>query len=237
VVYDSGRYFIFLEEFIYAKQKAHIAVLEINQNGKASRQKRIIETPYHLSYPFVFKWQGTYYLIPESSDNNTIEVYRCLDFPYRWEFHKVLMGNITAVDSTLFEYNGMWWLFTNVRENSGASKHDELFLYYADTPLSETWTAHPCNPIISDVRKARPAGRIFIYNDTIYRPSQDCSIEYGHGLVLNKILEMTETRYREQTVQHMTADWDKKITGIHTLSHAQNLTVIDAKRNRLKYLV
>jgi hypothetical protein len=40
----------------------------------------------------------------------------------------------------------------------------------------------------SDVRKARPAGRLFHHDNDIYRPSQGCSVGYGHGLVLNKIL-------------------------------------------------
>ncbi len=237
VLHESGRYYVFIEEFMLGTEKGHISVFDIDGEGKAGKPQKIIDTPYHLSYPFLFKWKDTYYLIPESSGNNTIEMYRCIDFPYRWEFHKILMNNVTAVDTTLFEHNGKWWLFTNILEHIGASQHDELFLFYADTPLSNSWTAHPENPVVSDVRKARPAGRLFLFNNAIYRPSQDCSIEYGHGINLNKILEMTETRYREQTVQHMTADWDKKVTGVHTLSNDQKLTIIDAKKLKLKISV
>ena len=234
VISESGRYYIFIEEYMYDTEKGHLAVFEIDEKGNISKPRTIIERSYHLSYPFVFKWNDVYYMVPESSDNKTIELYRSVDFPYQWEFHKVLMDDVVAVDSTLYEYNGKWWLFANVREYEGASKHDELYLFYAESPLSDSWKAHPGNPIVSDVRKARPAGRLFSLNNAIYRPSQDCSVDYGRGLVLNKVLEMTETRYYEKTVQSMEADWDNSLTGIHTLSHELKLTVIDAKRSKFK---
>ncbi len=233
VIYESGIYYIFVEEFMYDTQKGHITVFSIDKKGKLGKPQRIIETSYHVSYPFVFEWEGAYFLVLESSENRTIELYRCVDFPTRWVFEKNLMEDVTAVDPTLFEHNGKWWLFVNIRENDGAPKHDELFLYYADTPLSDSWLAYSGNPVVSDVRKARPAGRLFHYNNDIYRPSQDCSIEYGHGLVINKVLELTESCYQENTVQSMTADWRGKLTGIHTLSHAHKLTFIDVKRNKM----
>ena len=144
------------------------------------------------------------------------------------------MNNINAVDPTLFFYNNKYWLFVNVRENEGASEWDELFLYYADDFMSDSWTSHPQNPIVSDVKKARPAGRIFKKNDQYYRPSQNCSGHYGRGMTINRITVLNENEYKEEVVQFIFPRWDKKLISTHTLSFEKNLTVIDGMYLRKK---
>lgn len=41
-------------------------------------------------------------MIPESSANKTIELWKCTEFPLKWEKHSNLIENIEAVDSTPF---------------------------------------------------------------------------------------------------------------------------------------
>jgi len=55
-------------------------------------------------------------------------------------------------------------MFFNMRENDGASHLDELFIFYADDIHSNNWNAHSMNPVVSNVNKARPAGKIFEHN-------------------------------------------------------------------------
>ncbi|HVH68731.1 MAG TPA: hypothetical protein VM716_12760 [Gemmatimonadales bacterium] len=234
VVYKDGRYHIFLEEFLYKSGKAHISLIEMDETGKYFPPKRVLERPYHLSYPFVFEWNGTYYMIPESSANRSIEVYKCVEFPDKWEFCATLMENVSAVDATLFCDGRKWWLFANMRERAGASKMDELFLFYADTPLSTTWTPHPANPVVSDVRRSRPAGGIIEHCGQLYRPSQDCGVDYGYGVRINRIVALSETEYREEEVSSIDPGWARDLRGVHTLSHANRLTVIDANRPRFR---
>ena len=114
-------------------------------------------------------------MIPETSANNSIELYRCKNFPTEWVFEKNIMQNVAGIDSTLFFKNDKWWLFTNLIENNGASSWDELFLFYSDSPLNDNWISHRKNPIISDVRSARSAGNFFKTNTSIIRPSQNSS--------------------------------------------------------------
>ena len=97
------------------------------------------------------------------------------------------MSDIDAVDSTILFHNNKWWLFTGIKENDGASNSDELFLFYSQDPTSDQWIPHPQNPIISDVRRARPAGKIFSYQNKLYRPSQNGSYHYGYGININRI--------------------------------------------------
>lgn len=232
VLYRDGTYYIFIEEFMYKSGKAHISVVEMDEKGNYTKPTTVLERPYHLSYPFVFEWNGSYYMVPESSANSTVEVYKCVAFPHQWDFCGPLMENVTAVDATLFPHAQKWWLFANIKERPGASKWDELFLFYADSPLSTNWTPHPGNPIVSDVRKSRPAGRVFEHGGCLYRPSQNSGREYGYGLKINRIVALSETEYREEESSSIEPKWANDLRGIHTLSHANRLTIADANRPR-----
>jgi len=235
IVFKDNLYYIFIEEFILKKNKGHISLLIMDENGNYKKPITIIDKPYHLSYPFIFEWKNDYYMIPESSKNKSIEMYKCINFPDKWEFFMNLMENISAVDTTLYYDQGKWWLFTNIIENDGASRSDELFLFFSDNPLSHNWKPHPQNPIISDARKARPAGKIFSQNGHIYRPSQDCSKTYGYAIKINQIIKLNDTEYEEMEVDSIKPNWDKNITAIHTFNKENKLTIIDGQMQRSKY--
>jgi hypothetical protein len=238
VISRNEKYFIFVEEFIYAKNKGHISVLELDNGGKLLDVKKLIDKPYHMSYPFVFESEGIYYMIPETGGNHTIDLYKCNDFPCNWEFVKSIMKDVNAVDTTLFKFKNNWWLFTVIDEiNSSLDGSPELFLFFTDDILSGNWKSHPLNPVVSDIRIARPAGRVFIHNGNIYRPSQDCSGRYGKAFNFNQILELSETEYREILVKKIEPDWDANLKGAHTFNFDDNFTVIDTYSMRRRPLL
>lgn len=228
------RYFIFIEEYLYKTNKGHIAVIEMDQKGNWQPPVKVLEQDYHLSYPFVFEWQGETYMIPESSDHKTIELYRCVSFPYEWHLEQVVMQGVNAVDTTLAEIDGVWWLFTNLAED-GASKNDELHIFYADSPLGP-WKRHRANPVKSDARSARPAGNLFQWKGMWYRPSQDCSQTYGYAIVLNQIVQLDKECFEEREVSRILPYWEKKLLATHTLNRVDGLTVVDAMKMRRKWL-
>ena len=47
-------------------------------------------------------------MLPETSGNRTVELYRCVEFPHRWELDRVLMDGVHAVDATLAEHDRRW---------------------------------------------------------------------------------------------------------------------------------
>jgi len=116
-VAKNGRYYVFIEEFVYATMKGHISVIEMEPDGTWKPPLKVLDTDYHLSYPFVFEWEGNVYMIPESKRNKTVELYRCVEFPSQWRLEKILIENIQAVDSTLYLHEGTWWLFCNIGGN------------------------------------------------------------------------------------------------------------------------
>jgi hypothetical protein len=236
VVFKDGKHYIFFEEVMYNKlpECGYLSVVEIDKMGIKSEPVVILKQPYHLSYPFIFEHEEQYYLIPESEENSTIQLYMAKNFPFEWEFKMNLMENVKAVDTTLFFKDNKFWLFTNIREMEGASASEELFLFSSDTLFTTKWESHPCNPVISDVRYSRSAGRLFYNNGKLYRPSQDCSVRYGYATVINEVVELNERKYQEIKVSGITPDWDDNIVATHTLSYDQGLSVVDATLKRKK---
>jgi hypothetical protein len=164
VLHRAGFYYVFFEELIYSRVRAHISVGVLDEHYNLHNVTEILTRPYHLSFPFIFTYDEVAYMVPESRENKTIELYRCERFPDKWQFCMNLMEDIEAVDTVLFPYQGKWWMFTNIKENKGCSLYDELSIFYSDNPLSNEWMPHQGNPVISDVRRARQAGNIFFSN-------------------------------------------------------------------------
>ncbi|MFH1120032.1 MAG: hypothetical protein V1775_09415 [Bacteroidota bacterium] len=230
LIFHNGSYYIFIEEYIYSTRDGHISVIEMDASGNYKEPVKVLSRPYHLSFPFVFQHEGIYYMVPESHYNRTVELYRSTSFPYEWEFVMNLMENVYAIDTTLLFHNNKWWMFTTIIDDINFKAWDELFIFHSDELLSRVWWPHDDNPVISDVSRARQAGRIFQYNDVIYRPSQNCSGRYGYGLKLNRIDLLNETTYKETEVTFIEPNWDNKVKGIHSFAYEKNLTVVDSLR-------
>lgn len=234
IVERDDKYYVYFEELIYSENKGKIVLLEIDKNGSYSIPEVVLETDYHLSYPFLIEDDGELFMIPETAQNSTIELYKCTQFPNKWELVKILMNDVYAVDSTILKKDGKYWLFCNIKENKGASSFDELFLFYSDTLVSDNWTPHIQNPVVSDVKSARPAGEMFMENNRLFRPAQNCSKRYGYGMKIKEIITIDENNYEEIEVQSIYPNWDKKALGTHTLNNSGRLTIIDASIKRRK---
>jgi hypothetical protein len=228
VIKRKDKNFIFFEEYIYSKGKGDISVFEIDTETKeVSEAITVLEKPYHLSYPFIYEWDGETYMVPETSGNRTIELYEATNFPYNWDLQKVLIDNINAVDATIIHYNDKFWMFANVYVD-GASSLDELHIFYADTLLGE-WKPHQMNPVVSDASSARPAGKIYLKDGKLIRPSQDCTFSYGYAVKLNEIVELNDQIYKERFISEIKPDWLKNNRGTHTYNFNEDIEIIDGR--------
>jgi hypothetical protein len=190
-----------------------------------------------MSYPFLIEEEGTLYMIPETCENKTISLYKCAQFPCKWEFVMHLMEEVEAVDSTVYFKEGTYWLFTNMRSNQGSSLEVELFLFYSNSLLSNDWKLHPKYPIKSDMRVSRPAGTIFKKGADIFRPSQNSTYHYGYGLNFSKITKMNKIEYEEIVYKKIIPIWERNIISIHTYNQSHDLTIVDVEQKRFKKLL
>ncbi|MFN2405782.1 MAG: hypothetical protein ABR594_06980 [Pyrinomonadaceae bacterium] len=226
-VKHDGKYFVFFEEYLYAEDRAHISVMELTKSGP-TEPVPVLKCDYHLSYPFVFQWNNRYFMIPETAANRTVELYVCESFPGEWKLETKLFEGVPARDATLFEVDGLWWMFVAIADTDSS---DELHLYYSSTPLGP-WTPHKKNPVKSDVRNSRPAGRLFHWNGDLYRPAQDSSQRYGYAMTINRVLRLTPEEFVEQEVSKVLPQWRQDLRGTHTLNICDDLTVIDCLVHR-----
>jgi hypothetical protein len=233
----DDKYYIYFEDYDFSDKKGNISCIELDRKGSYSEPKTILAKDYHLSFPSIFQVNDDYYMIPETAKNKNIQLYKCTQFPYKWVFQKELMSNILAVDANLFNYNSKWWIFVNLKENEGTSFYDELFLFYSNSHDSTEWTPHPKNPIVSDVKSARPAGSVFKYNNNIYRPSQNSMFRYGYGISINKIIKLNETDYEEEQVSSILPNWHPNYIGTHTINYKDDFTIIDVLVKKTKYKI
>lgn len=223
----EGKYFIFFEEYIYKDEKAHISVVEVTPAG-ISDPIVVLRRDYHLSYPFVFTWKGRYFMIPETAANQTVELYSCESFPSGWKLEALLLDGLKAKDATLVELEGRWWMFVALADTMFS---DELHAYYSDSPLGP-WKPHKKNPLKSDVRNSRPAGRFFTWAQQLYRPAQDSSRHYGYAITINRVIRLTTDEFAEEEVSKVLPQWRKDLQGTHTLNICDDLTVIDCLLRR-----
>lgn len=223
---NAGRTYCFVEDYLYSTKRAHISVLEVIGKklvpiGIALKEK------FHLSFPFLFKYQGQIYMCPEASKSNQIRVYKATSFPLQWELCSVAMNNISAADSMFFEHGGKWWLLTSV-DRAGLNDHcSELCLYYANSPLDTEWVPHPSNPLYVDASCGRNAGLI-LDKGKILRAAQTQGFDqYGEGVVLYEIVKLDETHYQEVKVTDLRRVRPARALGSHHISTTGKVTVID----------
>lgn len=202
-------------------------VIEMQVNGNVTT---LLQTDFHLSFPFLFTHEGKRYLLPEANASGKLTCYE-LDGTTVKPVCDLLP--VPAVDANIVYFENRWWLFCT---NEDQGSNHALFVYHSAHPLGP-WEAHACNPVKCDVRSARPAGAAFVHNGKLYRPAQCCVPEYGSAVILHEVLELTPTRFREVPVQRLEPHPQWKYTnGLHHLSAlGEKATLVDAKYYRFSF--
>jgi hypothetical protein len=193
----KGTWYMFFEIRSPQTEKGEIA-LAVSPDALAwTYQGIVLSEPFHLSYPYVFDYEGEVYMIPETYMARSVRLYRAVSFPTQWSFIATLLNGPYFVDTSIVRRDGRWWIFT---ETSREMRHDTLRLYYADD-LTGPWREHPQSPIIEgNAHIARPAGRVLKMGDRLIRYAQDDHRMYGRAVRALEILQLTTEQYRERPV-------------------------------------
>lgn len=151
----------------------------------------VLERPYHMSFPYVFKWRGDHYMLP-AEVTSKVRLYRATTFPTEWEEAAVLFDSASlgpnVNDSVPFRWNDRWWLL------AGGGTND-LHAFHA-RELTGQWTPHENNPVVENrPHGARPAGRPVVRDDHVLVPFQDVRPFYGAKVRAFRIDELTRTSY------------------------------------------
>ncbi|HEX8652620.1 MAG TPA: hypothetical protein VF708_17520 [Pyrinomonadaceae bacterium] len=193
MVVEDGNWYMFFEVMNEETDKGEIG-LAVSRDGLHWQYRQIVlREPFHLSYPYVFRWKDDYYMIPETLAMDAICLYRATLFPTRWTCAGTLLSGRCA-DTSIFRFDSRWWMFTC----APIQKSDTLRLYYSDR-LTDGWHEHPRSPVVEgNARIARPGGRVIQADSRLIRFTQDCYDRYGSQVRAFEITDLTRTTYSER---------------------------------------
>ena len=226
--YDKEN-FIFFENYCYKSKKGKISCGKI-KNGNLHEVKDVLDLDYHLSYPFIFEEDNVIYMIPETHQNKRLEIFKCINFPDKWELYSTAFEGELIVDTTYFrDKENNKWLFLNKSKNLDIPFENELYIYKIDDLMLNKIVPHDLNPVLIDSRVARNAGPIFKHDNFYYRPSQ-ANVEniYGRYLNINKIVELSLSSYKEEKILVVKPNFHKNLNAIHHMHQYKNQFVFDS---------
>lgn len=221
---DNERLLLLYEDYTYKNRKGHISGVWFNERDYSfSDRFNILEETWHLSYPFILKYNNALFCIPESKDHKNIELYKLDLGQMKLIHHRTLVKDLEAVDPTLIFHQNWWYLFFT----SGHASNVELHIWHAEH-LEDEFTPHILNPVKSNISNARSAGPLFYLDGKLYRPAQDCSKSYGGRIIINEVKILTEDSFLEMAVNVL--EPPKGYQGLHNLSFAGDSMLFDCKR-------
>ena len=192
-LYDTGsNWYLFMEVSNKAIGRGQIGVARSSDGLNWTYDRIVLSEAFHLSYPYVFSYDGRYYMIPETNEANSIRLYESLNFPYDWHYVSTLVNGRKYVDSSIFYHESKWWIFTADTTNLGG------FLFSSPT-LFGPWIEHPKSPIVpSDKSRLRSGGRVITLADgSMFRFVQKDDVSYGEKVRAFQIDTLTDTDFSE----------------------------------------
>jgi hypothetical protein len=235
-LWRDGRLHLFVETYDYRDRHGAIEAIVLDEALRVVERRPVLREPWHLSYPFVFESEGETYMLPEAHRSGGLTLYRAVEFPWRWAPVRRLDLGVVPIDATPLFHEGRWWLFFTVA-GSRADKVSALHLAYADA-LEGPWTLHPANPVRIDPSSARPGGTPVVTADGVVLPVQDCTRTYGGAIRPLRIGRLDPEGFEAVAGEalgppRVAGRFDR---GLHTLSSAGGVTLLDAKRQEVSPL-
>lgn len=225
---EDGRTYLFYEAVHHGKGRIEVA--ELGGDGRPTQPIVAVERDYHLSYPFVFRRNGIWYMIPESCAAGQVQLLRATHFPEQWEYVTTLLPE-AAVDSTVEEIDGRLLLLTFLPH--GENERVTPRAYWLELREGGDASLEPLPWPDFDPLLVRGAGRLLRRDGEYIRPAQiNRDLSYGDGLRFSRC-QPRGSHYRETELGQLPADglsvpgW--KADGTHTYAETAQWEVIDLR--------
>ncbi|HKX78266.1 MAG TPA: formyl transferase [Novosphingobium sp.] len=234
-IWRDGCLFVFVEDFDYRTAHGTIGVHVLDERLRWIEKRTVLHEPWHLSYPIVFEWDDEIWLLPEASGSESLALYRAREFPWHWEKVATITLDVVPLDATPVRRDGLWWLFYGAA-GSARERLTLLNVAWAEDLLGP-WTPHPLNPVLRDMRGARPGGRAFEHQGNLALPIQDCTRSYGSALRLLHVSTLDRDQFQARAGGKFLAPSGATpfLDGCHTLSAAGPVTLVDVKRRHASF--
>ena len=222
VIKYKNRNIIFFEDMLVLNGRISCCLLD----SKDKNIVPILNDVRHFSYPCPIIHNDNLYIVPETVCDRSIRLYKCMNFPYDWKFQTKLLEGHSFVDSNIFYYQSLFWIFTFISEKPNGY----LAIYYSDS-LTGTYKEHPINKekIFSNNFNGtgRGAGSIHLFDDHIIRPIQYNPNYYGQQVMYLKIKFNTKDYQQWFYKKIFIPKNKKKMIGTHHVSENEDYIVSD----------
>ena len=217
---------VLAEEFCYKLQRGRIARVVIDRKTYEEKDFEIIlDLPTHLSFPFILRQNNKVYILPENSASGCSTIYE-----YNDELRKVTalhhISEEPFADATIFDIDGKTYLFTTILPDTNSSSV-KIYVFDKEQMKVVDRIASVNFPIIC----GRNAGEIFSVEGNLYRPAQDCTLCYGHGVILQK-MTINNGVFSFENIKGIYPNTFRYNQGIHTFNNYKGLIVVDARGYR-----
>ena len=221
-----GEVYVFAEMYDYVRRRGGIGYYHLTGKKKLKWIPVIFED-YHISYPYIFEKDGDIYIMPESSANKSLYLYKAVCFPDKWVKEKTIREGIKLADTSLLDGDHSNLALSYNVEDPHSPK---LMLLDLECANNDT-TVKTGNVLLQ-----RPAGKTLPNN---VRPAQIYNEDYGKGLVF---LEYTFNHGFSEKEIHRIYPQDLVysnqifLDGMHTYNYCTSYEVIDIKTRRFNLL-
>lgn len=227
---NDSEIIVLAEEYCYNVRRGRLARVVFDRHTYEEKYFSIIlDLPTHLSFPFIYRNNDKVYLIPENSASGCSTIYEYDDETQRMTaLHHISEEPFT--DATIFSYNGKSYLWATMTPESNGKT---LSTYVFDE--HNLFVGNKLDSIVFPFNTARNAGECFTINGRMYRPAQDCTKCYGHGVIIQEV-SYNEGRWLFEDKNCFYPNSFKYNQGIHTLNHYKGLIVFDTRGYRYPLL-
>ncbi len=217
---DEDNYYILAEEYSYFTRKGIIVELTVDKlSMRLINRKVVLNTGIHLSFPFPYK--NT--IVPEQYRSGKLYAYKAVE--------ENCICNDPVIDPCILEYHGETYLFGTRIINDASDANTKLFWYKM---VNGKFEIIDNEPIKTDIRSARPAGKFFEVDGILYRPAQDSERMYGAQTRIMRV-EGIDEKYEETEIRVIsTKNLSEYNEGIHTFNAWRNIVVVDGFQTEMR---
>lgn len=237
----SGKYFladpcwlseqegVFTAECFDYRRRIGRLVIAKASDGRSVPMETLKLNDVHHSYPMVYTEGDEHLVIPESALSGEVTAMR-LNRSGKLLDETTILSGYSLVDPTIFQHDGAYWMFANPLNDFD----DKLMVFRGDS-LTGPWVETSFSPIA--IPNCRGAGKIFERSGRLFWPTQFNSESYGGGLILRRILHLTDREFEHDIASKILPDpRGSRPLGFHSFSKGERHHLVDGLRYRFSPL-
>lgn len=211
---------VLVEEYYKPIHRGRISRLIIDKKGFELKQKDVVlELPTHLSFPAILRKEGDIFVYPENGESGELILYHYFPNKNKCEKCKTIIDEAIA-DGVITKIGGTEMLFCTKQPNPNGNV---IYIYCK----GKSGHFIEKDKYVFDENIARMAGDFIEYDGRLYRPTQECNVQYGHAVTLQEVKLVGDHMYFDE-IRRMYSTHPKLNVGMHTFNMYKGVIVTDA---------